>query len=64
MIVACIRFHMLTSVDYHEHVTEWGVHWNFYLTIAIIRILMVFLRSTEYTLFYGFAILIINEFFQ
>ena len=64
MIVACIRFYLLTSVNYHEHVTEWGVHWNFYLTIALIRILMVFLRSTEYAMFYGFSILVINEFIQ
>lgn len=64
MIAACVRFYLLASFNYHDHVTEWGVHWNFYLTIAIIRILMVFLRSSKYAMSYGLSLLVISEFIQ
>ena len=63
-IAASIRFFLLTGVDYHDHVTEWGTHWNFFLTIAIINIFNVFLRSSKYALFYGLSILVVSEFAQ
>ena len=30
------RVAALRSVDYHEHVGEYGVHWNFFLTMAVV----------------------------
>lgn len=45
-IAATIRFFLLTGIEYHDHVTEWGVHWNFFLTIAILNVFGVFLRSS------------------
>lgn len=58
-IAASIRFLLLTGIDYHDHVTEWGVHWNFFLTIAIINIMLVFVRSSENALLMGFVILLV-----
>ena len=57
-IAATIRFFLLTGIEYHDHVTEWGVHWNFFLTIAVLNVLMVFLRSSKYAMEYGFILLI------
>lgn len=63
MFAASVRFFMLGVIDYHDHVTEWGTHWNFFVTIAILNVAIVFIRSSEYTMIYGFVLMIANELF-
>ncbi|XP_072325580.1 phosphatidylinositol-glycan biosynthesis class W protein [Scyliorhinus torazame] len=37
------RLISIKAVDYHEHISEYGLHWNFFFTLAIVRILSSFL---------------------
>lgn len=38
IVLGFARLVSLKSSGYHEHVTEYGVHWNFFFTLAIVRV--------------------------
>ncbi|XP_072266224.1 phosphatidylinositol-glycan biosynthesis class W protein [Pyxicephalus adspersus] len=39
IVLGLARFISVKAVDYQEHVTEYGVHWNFFFTLAVVRVL-------------------------
>ena len=47
-ILGGFRFLTVRAVNYHEKVDEYGVHWNFFLTIAVCKVLAeIFLRGSN-----------------
>ncbi len=46
VVLGVARVIAVKSIDYHEHVTEYGVHWNFFFTLAVIKVLSSVLLIT------------------
>lgn len=52
---------MLSELDYQEHASEYGIHWNFYTTIAIVNLLVVLVRNADHALPIAFCTLVCYE---
>lgn len=64
VFAASLRFFLLSGIDYHDHVTEWGVHWNFFVTIAFLNVLIVLIRSAKHCLVIAISTMFVAEFIQ
>ncbi|XP_076867799.1 phosphatidylinositol-glycan biosynthesis class W protein [Brachyhypopomus gauderio] len=45
VLLGVLRLMSLKTSGYHEHVTEYGVHWNFFFTLAVVRVVASALLS-------------------
>lgn len=64
-----VRYASVKQLDYQEHVSEYGVHWNFFFTLAVCKFLSTFILyfssksySSTNTIVQSFMLLIIHEF--
>lgn len=59
------RFAVIEYLGYQKHVTEYGVHWNFFMTLAVVKLFTSMITSTvssKYSLLSGIWILWMHEY--
>lgn len=59
------RFLSVEYLQYQRHVTEYGVHWNFFVTLAFVKIftsLFSCFTSPRYSAVTGMTVLVVQEF--
>ncbi|KAK0161009.1 hypothetical protein PV327_009529 [Microctonus hyperodae] len=65
LILGLGRFIAVELSDYQRHVTEYGVHWNFFITLAFVKIFTSTIASainSKYSLLSGIWILSMHEY--
>ncbi|XP_026866090.2 phosphatidylinositol-glycan biosynthesis class W protein [Electrophorus electricus] len=45
VLLGILRLVSLKASGYHEHMTEYGIHWNFFFTLAVVRVVASALLS-------------------
>ncbi|CAO1304247.1 unnamed protein product [Diamesa serratosioi] len=64
-ILGSARLFLTKEINYQEHLTEYGVHWNFFITLAVTKIIGSLieglLMNVDYIKFASIIILVLHE---
>ncbi|XP_013407978.1 phosphatidylinositol-glycan biosynthesis class W protein isoform X1 [Lingula anatina] len=63
-LLGVARFVSVKSTNYHEHVTEYGVHWNFFFTLACVKVLSTLILNILPNKYPGMIGAVIAIFYQ
>ncbi|XP_055299294.1 uncharacterized protein LOC129566924 [Sitodiplosis mosellana] len=67
VVLGAVRFAATNELDYQQHISEYGVHWNFFLTLAFTKffgsILLGILPHFEYLKYLSMVLLFAHELF-
>lgn len=65
LVLGLMRFLVVKELDYQEHVSEYGVHWNFFWTLAVTKIIgtiiLSSISSVEHIKYIAILLLVAHE---
>ena len=61
VIIGLIRIITNKSLEYQEHVTEYGVHWNFFFTLGVLAIVPKFAENRPPSIWVPWLMLIVYQ---
>lgn len=65
IVLGVARFFAINELDYQQHISEYGVHWNFFLTLAITKvvgtIIIGLLPRIEHTKYAAIVLVTLHE---
>lgn len=65
LALGLMRFFIINELDYQQHTSEYGVHWNFFLTLAVTKIigtiLLNLISSVEHVKYVALLLLVVHE---
>lgn len=65
VVLGAVRFAATNELDYQQHVSEYGVHWNFFLTLAVTKfigsIIIGLVSDMRHLKIISIALLILHE---
>ncbi|XP_051158206.1 uncharacterized protein LOC127279724 [Leptopilina boulardi] len=65
LVLGFARFISIEYLGYQKHITEYGVHWNFFITLAFVKLFISIIPKTitrKYSLSSGIWLLIMYEY--
>ena len=58
LVAGMFRIMLVDNVDYQEHPSEWGIHWNFYTTVATINVLQALIKWPQLSIPLAFTLIL------